>query len=154
MDLNSKGFYFSLDALMALMILSAAISLVFRMYAIESSGPPIQEGENVLLNGVKQPVGDMNSSANYSNPDKSVLVAVRNRYERGETVEARNIASQYFGDRGYEVSLRLTNRTDSALVYNTSYMQQTAEVRADSVYLPYREGGPTYYNSARMVVWN
>lgn len=154
MALKSKGFYFSLDALMALMILSAMLGLVFQTYAIESTGPTVNKGVNSLENMLKQPVGDFNESINYSEKDDSVAVAVRNSYEEGDIDKSEEIAGQYLEQLGHEAALYLTNETDSTLVYNTSSMQNSKEIRSQMVYLPYTDNSETRYNTARMVIWN
>ena len=154
MVVKSKGFYFSLDAMMAMMILSAMLGLVFQTYAIENAGPVVNQGSNSMENMLKQPIGDFNDSINYSDKEDSVAVAVRNLYERGEFDKSEKIAGQYIERLDHEAALYLANETDSALIYNTSIMQNTKEVRSQMVYLPYTETAKTQYNTARMVVWD
>ena len=154
MAVKSKGFYFSLDAMMALMILSAMLGLVFQTYAIESTGPVVSQGSSSMENMLKQPTRDLNDSINYSDKEESVIVAVRNLYERGQIDKSEKIAGQYIERLDHEAALYLANETDSALIYNTSIMQNTREVRSQMVYLPYTETAKTQYNTARMVVWD
>ncbi|QKQ98634.1 hypothetical protein GKQ38_03875 [Candidatus Nanohaloarchaea archaeon] len=154
MELKSKGFYFSLDALLALMVLSALILLVFRTYAIENMGPTVDEGENSAINALKQPVGELNDSIIYKDLNDSVIVAIRNTYARGDTSLSRDIARQYLKQFSYEASLYLSNSTGNRLVYNTSTMAGAEEIRAHTVFIPYRSSSKTVYNSAKVVVWD
>lgn len=154
MAVNSKGFYFSLDALMALMILSAMLGLVFETYAMENAGPTANQGSNSMGNMLKQPIGDFNESINYSDKEDSVAVAVRNSYERGNIDKSKNIAGRYIEKLGHEAALYLVNETDSVLIYNTSNMQSSKEIRSQMVFLPYTKTSETRYNTARMVVWD
>ncbi|MFB6145202.1 MAG: hypothetical protein ABEJ99_01715 [Candidatus Nanohaloarchaea archaeon] len=153
MEIESKGFYFSLDALLALMILSAALGLVFETYSVEemtvSSWP-----DETAINGLKQPIDDLNSTYNYTE-QISVFQAVRSSYIQGKKDKARNIAEQYLEEVSVDkASIYLLNRSESALVYNTTDRPTSAEVRAKIVYLPYRDAFKTYYNAIKVVNWN
>lgn len=154
MELKSKGFYFSLDALMAMMILSAMLGLVFQTFAIENTGPTVSKGSNSLDNMLHQQVRYFNDSINYSDKNNSVAVAIRNSYETGEQVKAEKIASQYIDNLDHEAAFYLVNETDNVLIYNTSSMSGKKEIRSQMIYLPYTDSSQTLYDTARMVVWD
>lgn len=154
MELKSKGFYFSLDALMAMMILSAMLGLVFQTFAIENTGPTVSKGSNSLDNMLHQQVRYFNDSINYSDKNNSVAVAIRNSYETGEQDKAEKIASQYIDNLDHEAAFYLVNKTDNVLIYNTSSMSGNKEIRSQMIYLPYTDSSQTLYDTARMVVWD
>lgn len=157
MGVNSKGFYFSLDALLALMMLSAVFGLLLQMYSVENISPRMSEGSNTALNGLKLPSTNLNSSivekSDYKNKE-SVLTTLKEYYVEGKISKSRKLAKEYFKNVDYEASIYLVNSSSSVKVYNTTMRKASKEVRSDLIVTPDRNNISNPYSAVRVVVWN
>jgi len=144
-----KGFYFSLDALTASMVLIAAVGML-ATYTPQTAEPKKPFQLDYLETAAMQNLTYWNMSKEYRN---TVLTNIYTQYYSGNTSKAQNVCSSYFNfSRNY--ALYFSNSTQRDKVCGSLENSKEQELAANQVLVPDEKINGSFQNPkiATMVI--
>ncbi|MFB6192951.1 MAG: GEVED domain-containing protein [Candidatus Nanohaloarchaea archaeon] len=148
MEMTRKGFYFSMDAVVALMVMSASMMLVMQISDSASSQFQTESseyrklgttGRDAMKLASAQDLTALNESLqDYIRPTvgeeamtKSVLNGISLLWARGNRTAAQRVAKAYFGQKipeNYEFAVNISESGESYLIYRSKMMQGAPQI--------------------------
>ena len=126
-----KGFYFSLDALLAVSILLAIVSMLIA-YPQQTLEKPNKPELDYIHASTMQPVNKWNESYNTS---KTVIEHVYSLYYSGNSSEARNICRSYF-EVNEKYALFFVDQDSRNKICGTYKLGNNDDLKTSEVVLP------------------
>lgn len=143
MEMKRKGFYFSMDAVMALMIMSASMMLVMQLSdnastEFEASSSEYQKiskvGRDTMKLASAEPLNSLNKSLRQElRPtvggeamQKSVLNGISLLWARGNRSAASELVKAYFSDRipeNYEYAVNISESGNDYLIHRSKDLE-------------------------------